>query len=401
MHQNIHVLNPWNELGDAFKTRSLPAATYNPLDILDRADPNAVAIADALAAAICPAAPNSKDGGYWQGSAGDVLTAVFLWLADQAEERKTLERARQIVSLSRKEFTEKYLVRMAASEAFDGAIRELAAPYIDLAADTYSGIMSNLSRDTKFLSDPQVKAATATSSFSMDDLATRKTTVYVVIPTERMNTQRTWLRLIVAAAMHTFRKRKDSHHRCLFLIDEFAALGRVDDLPRDIAEMAGHGVDFALVVQGLDQLKDHYGEARGTILSNCAYKWFCNLNDFESAKYLSDTLGKTTVVTESSSESTPSRGSNIRNTTHSTTHAETARSLLNPDEILNLGREVAILIQPNAHPHYLRTIDYWNLPKAFDYLGQEHPSLYWKPPLVWDQNPYLEPPAALASDGPG
>src|ERR1700680_381432 len=151
----------------------------------------------------------------------------------QAGERKTLARAREIVSLSRKDFTEKYLIPMAASEGFSGAIREMAAPFIDLAAETYSGIMSNLSESTKFLSDPQVKVATATSSFSMEDLATRNTTVYVVIPTERMDTQKIWLRLVVASAMRTFkrpRKRADSHHRCLFLIDEFAALGRVDDL---------------------------------------------------------------------------------------------------------------------------------------------------------------------------
>ena len=96
--------------------------------------------------------------------AGNILTGVFLWLADHPEERKTLARAREIVSLSRKEFTEKFLVPMAASEAFSGAIREMAAPYIDLAPETYSGIMSNLSENTKFLSDPQVKASTATSS---------------------------------------------------------------------------------------------------------------------------------------------------------------------------------------------------------------------------------------------
>ena len=405
LNQNIRVLNPWNELGEIFQNGGLASDTYNPLDILDRSDPNAVAIAQSLAAAICPAPAKDKDR-FWQGSAANVLTAVFLWLTDKAGERKTLARAREIVSLSRKDFTEKYLVPMAASEGFSFAIREMAAQFIDLAPETYSGVMSNLSESTKFLSDPQVKAATATSSFSMEDLLTRNTTVYVVIPTERMETQRTWLRLVVAAAMHTFkrpRKRGDSHHRCLFLIDEFPALGNVEDMPRDIATMSGFGVDFALVVQGLDQLKDHYGEARNTILSNCAYKWFCNINDLDSAKYLSDSLGKKTVVTTSTSDSA-SAGSGDR-AREGTTHGETARSLLNPDEILNLGKDVAIAIQPNGHPHYLRPVDYWNLTRAFNYLGQEHPSLYWRPPLVYDENPYVEPPPSPppppGSDGHG
>ena len=209
---------------------------------------------------------------------------------------------------------------MAASEAFGGAIREMAAPFIDLAEETYSGVMGNLAENTKFLSDPQIKAATAQSSFTMEDLATRKATVYVVIPTERMDTQKTWLRLVIASAMHIFKHPKTKlpfGHRCLFLIDEFAALGRLDDLPRDIATMSGFGVDFALIVQGLDQLKDHYAEARGTILSNCAYQWFCNVNDLDSAKYLSDTLGKKTVRTESTSTSFSSSGRNS-SSSHST-----------------------------------------------------------------------------------
>ena len=119
-----------------------------------RTDPNAVAIAQSLAAAISPTSANAKDR-FWQGNAANVLTAVFLWLADHAEERKTLARAREIVSLSRKDFTEKYLIPMAASEGFSGAIRELAAPFIDLAPETYSGVMANLSESTKFLSDPR------------------------------------------------------------------------------------------------------------------------------------------------------------------------------------------------------------------------------------------------------
>ena len=399
LHQSVHILNPWSELAPFYAKRGFAPATFNPLDILDRDDPNAVAIAQTLAGAICPAPPNAKDR-FWQGSAANILTAVFLWLADQPKEQKTLARAREIVSLSRKEFTAEYVTRMAASKAFSGAIREMAAMFIDLAEETYSGIMSNLSENTKFLSDPQIKTATATSSFSMEELATKQTTVYVVIPTERMDTQKTWLRLVIAAAMHVFKHPKTKRrygHRCLFLIDEFAALGRLDDLPRDIATMSGLGVDFALVVQGLDQLKDHYGEAKSTILSNCAYKWFCNVNDLDSAKYLSDTLGKASVATTSTSDSF-SAGSNSSSHGSSTSHSETGRSLLNPDEVLNLGKDVAIAIQPSGHPHYLRPVDYWNLMEAFIRLHDKHPTLYWEPILAFDENPYFTPPPPPGGD---
>lgn len=387
--QDIHILNPWNELVETYGSRGFTRATFNPLDVLDKDDPNVVALAQSLAATICPAAPHGKDR-FWQGSAANMLTAVLLWITKEEGEKKTLGRAREIVSLSRKDLRDKFLVPMAASESFDGAIREMAAPFIDLAQETYSGVMANLAESTRFLSDPQMKAATGESSFSMTDLATKRATAYVVIPAERMDTQKTWLRLIVAAAMHTMKRARANarfDHRCLFLIDEFAALGRMDDLPRDIATMSGFGVDFALIVQGIDQLKDHYGEASSTILSNCAYKWFCNVNDLESAKYLSETLGKKTVRTVSTSTSHTSTGDTSSSTT-STSLGETGRSLLNPDEVLHLGRDVALALQPHGHPHYLQPVDYWNLPEAFTKLRDIHPGFYWDPPLAYDENPF-------------
>src|SRR5262249_10570867 len=155
---------------------------------------------------------------------------------------------------------------------------------------------------------------------------------------------------LITAGMQSFKKfHTGDMIRCMFLIDEFPALGRLDELPRDISTMAGYGVDFTLAVQGIDQLKDVYGETANTIGSNCAYKWFCNVNDLHSAEYLSKTLGKKTVRT--TSESAGMSGSTASS---STSHAETGRDLLTPDEVLNLGRDAAILLAPNSRPHYVR-----------------------------------------------
>lgn len=379
----VHIINPWGELAAAYREAGLPQDTFNPLDVLDRGDPNAVAIAQGLAGAVCPSSPGDKDR-YWQGSAANIFAAVLLWITDQPGEQKTLARAREIISLSRKDFTDRFLVPMSASSAFGGAIREMVSPYLDLAQETYSGIMANLSENTKFLSDPQIKTATAASTFSLPDLLRERRTVYLVIPPDRIDTQRTWLRLMLTAVSHTYRRAPQQNrgrHRCLVLIDEFPALGKIEDMPRDLATLAGYGLDFALVVQGIDQLRDLYGKAAGTILSNCAYKWFCNINDLESAKYLSEVLGKKTVRTVGRSEREGEDGESV-------SYGETGRPLLTPDEILNLGREVAIVTHPGGDPHYLRPIDYWNLQAAFGQLRERYPRTYWDPPLAYDPNPY-------------
>ena len=385
--QTVHIVNPWGEMKTRYESLGFTSASFNPLDALDRTDPNAVAFAQSLAAIICPPA-TGKDQ-YWQGSAANVLAGVFLWLAETANEQKTLARARQIVTMSRADFG-KILAGMAASEAYQGAISEMVSQYIDLAPETYSGIMSNLAEQTKFLSDPQVKASTASSSFSMKTLREKATTVYLVIPHDRIQTHATWLRLVIAAAMQGMKSHKGetaARYRCMFLIDEFGSIGRIDDIPRDIALMSGHGLDFTLIVQGLDQLKDHYGDARGTILSNCAFKWFCFVNELETAKYLSESLGKATVRTVGTSKSS-SEGRRGGTTGESVNYGETGRSLLTPDEILNLGRDAAILLNPRGLPEYLRPVDYTKLADTYAYLKPEYPGLYWEPPLRFDDNPY-------------
>ena len=66
----------------------------------------------------------------------------------------------------------------------------------------------------------------------------------------------------LASARESSPRAARIHHRCMFLVDEFGSIGHIADVPRDIVIMAGYGLDLTLIVQGLDQLKHHYGEGR-------------------------------------------------------------------------------------------------------------------------------------------
>lgn len=389
--QAVHIVNPWGEMEGVFKSLGFTSATFNPLEVIERNDPNAVSIAESLAAIICPR--ETGDSKFWSGSATAVLSGVFLWLADRPGEQKTLGRARELLATTRKDFADT-LTRMAASTAFSGAIKEKVSQLIGMDDKTYSGIMATVNENMNFMSDPRMKASTAESSLSMQALRRAPTTIYLIASEERMKTHGTWLRLVIASAMEAMKKASQTGlgtHRCMFLIDEFGALGRIESLPRDIATMSGRGVDFTLVLQGIDQLKDHYGEARATILNNCAYKWFCAVSDLETAKYVSETLGKATVRTVGTSESfSTNAGGGSAN--KSTSYGETGRPLLMPDEIMNLGRNIAIVLDPRTNPHYVRPVDYWQLAQTYAHLKDNYPDFYWQPPLTFDQNPYVRKP---------
>jgi type IV secretory pathway TraG/TraD family ATPase VirD4 len=390
LNQRIHIINPWGELAGTFQKLGFPPATYNPLDILDPTDPNVVANAQSLARAICPLDKAGTDN-FWNKNAASILTAVFLWLADAPGETKTLGRTHEIVTSTKPEL-QKYLAQMAASEAFDGAIRANSAPFVGMANETFTSIMANVSQFTNWLSDPQIKKATATSSFTMQDFMSHPklcSTIYLVIPTDQMDTQATWLRLMITAITNGYRHPKQKVHPCMFLIDEFPALGRVEIMPSSIAIMRGMGVTFTLVVQGLSDLKSVYGNDADRILNNCAYKWFCNVDDLESAQYLSKTLGNTTVPTIGTGQSV-SAGLKGGSSGQSINFGQTGRPLMMPDEIMNLNRNIAILLAPQRRPQFLHTVDYWDLTRAFAWHSKGFPALYTDPPLTWDDNPLIQ-----------
>jgi hypothetical protein len=73
---------------------------------------------------------------------------------------------------------------------------------------------------------------------------------------------------------------------------------------------------------------------------------------------------------------------------------------LNHDEIDRLDRDTAILLQPYGAPHYLHTIDYWDLTTAYAHLKDSHPELYWNPPLTYDDNPYVKNSGKLPDQPP-
>lgn len=376
--QQVFVLNPWNVLSAAFEARQFPSASFNPLDVIRANDPNAVSIAQGMADAICKRS-GSGDSAYWEGNAASILTAVMLWLADEPGEKLTIARLREIVTTPLEDLVKTYFLRMAASSAFGGAIKESIGPFLGLDHRPLGSILTTLQEATRFMSDPQLKRATASSDFDVRKLTSDKITLYLVIPPDRMVVQSTWLRMVLAAVTNAFRHAEVRNTRCMMLIDEFPALGPMPDLPTDLATLAGYGLDFTLIVQDLGQLEKHYGQLARSIINGCAWKWFSNVSDIETAKYVSETLGKRTIVTTSRSDSAESS---------STSYNEMGRDLMTPDEVMRAGRDIAIAFIAGQTPAYLRTLDYWDIADTFSWLRDSTMQKYFEAPFVFQGNPY-------------
>ena len=87
---HVRIINPWGIHAALFDKLGFSNGYVQPPRHPGKDDPNATSIAQALAGAICPVEGGKDD--FWKGSAGDLLAAVFLFLAYQPGEKKTLAR---------------------------------------------------------------------------------------------------------------------------------------------------------------------------------------------------------------------------------------------------------------------------------------------------------------------
>lgn len=386
----VHILNPWRVLHSELLERGFTDARFNPLDVIAVGDPDAVGIAHTMAESICARSGDARNA-YWEGSATAILTGVFLWLAHKAGgqggEKKTLARARQIITLPQEQLVKEFFIPMAGCDAFGGAIAENIGPFIAGESKDMPAILRTLAEATRFISDERLKEATATSDFDIRRMPFELMTIYLVIPPDRMKVQGTWLRLMLAAVAHAFRTASPRPQtRGMMLIDELPALGRIPELTTDLATMSGYGLDYTLIVQDMGQLEGIYGEAGAqTILANCTWKWFCRVRDHKTAKYLSDTLGQRTIAT-----TTTSQGSSASGETSGTTFGEMGRSLLTPDEVMNLHRSKAIVLPPEGRAILVRPVDHWEFPREFQLFAEGSMRAFFMPPPLTDPNPYYQ-----------
>lgn len=89
----------------------------------------------------------------------------------------------------------------------------------------------------------------------------------------------------------------------LVALEEFATLGRLPNIERAMSTLRSRGVTIALYLQSYASLDRIYGKDSARVIrDNLSYQVIMGSNDVESRRYLSDLIGTTPVVRESTSE---------------------------------------------------------------------------------------------------
>ena len=354
-----HILDP-------FEVSGMPSAAYNPLDRLTPDSLDLGEDAASLTEALVMDPPGQVTEAHWNEEAKAILGGLIMFcVCHEDHDRRTLATVREYLTLP-PEKLRALLELMQDSDAAGGLIARAANRFLGKADREAASVLSNAQRHTHFLDSPRIAKVTSRSDFHFSDLRHRITSVFLVLPPNRMDAYSRWLRLLVSQALQDIARDAEvsatlaapvgaqgASQRLrtptLFLLDEFAALGRLEAVERAMGLMAGYGLQLWPILQDMSQLKDLYGDRANTFIANAGVQQVFGVNDFETAKWLSQMIGQETTGFQTDSF----KPGDYR----SFCNFLTGRDVLTPDEIMQMPPNVQLLRvqgQPSALAQKLR-----------------------------------------------
>lgn len=289
--QNVYVIDPFEQAEIPDKYR----ATLNPLDALDQNSKTIYEDINVLADGIVMRG-HDPGSAHWDDGAQTVIAGLIAFVLLRAvPENKNLLEVRKL--LRNRAMLELALDEMAQTEECAGICQAGAAR---ARAQEGGYFLSNADKNTAWLDSAAMQDALGSSSFSMSELKTGHTSVYLVLPANYLGQHGRFLRLFVRHALEEMsRKTPDGKLRdrqCLFLLDEFFSLGYIDEIAKAAGLMRGYGLQLWPVLQDLGQLIQLYGrEGSETFFGNADLHMFFGNTDQLTLEHMSKLTGTVTL----------------------------------------------------------------------------------------------------------
>ena len=166
----------------------------------------------------------------------------------------------------------------------------------------FGSVLSQTIYNLSIFDIPQVKENMSASDFRMYDLMNMEKPVslyYVVSPADILELSpitKIFIKQMFDRLTTEIDYTNQTRHKwkMLALMDEFPALGKLEELETGIGYYAGYGIKMLIVLQSIDQLFRIYGE-KNRFLPNCTIQVFGRANDKATANYVSEICGKTEI----------------------------------------------------------------------------------------------------------
>lgn len=163
--------------------------------------------------------------------------------------------------------------------------------------ETSGGITSTFRQCMRiYASKPELTKMLATSSFDMGIIKEGKCAVFVIMHDEKT----TYYPLVSTfikqcyelLATEVYLKSGKLNNRVNFVLDEFAKINPISDMPSMVTAARNKNIRFHLVIQGIDQLTKRYGDADAEMIKNNCGNWvYLASKEMQTLRELSELCG--------------------------------------------------------------------------------------------------------------
>jgi type IV secretion system protein VirD4 len=204
------------------------------------------------------------------------------------------------------------------NEAVADVIIGAANSVKDMGENERGSVLSTARRNSKFIDSPWMRRALQGGQYTKLDIDQLKAaehglSIYLCLPARFIPTHARFLRLVLNLILYRMEARGLDQPRCghsvLMVLDEFAAIGRLESIEKAAGLMAGYGVKLWTILQDLGQLNRHYRESWETFLGNAGLLQFFANSDMTTLEWLSKRLGQTEVIRDTRGSSEASTAS--------------------------------------------------------------------------------------------
>lgn len=329
---------------------------YNPFRYV-RDDKEVLQLITNLIQNTTPPHAQSSDP-FWEKSETALLQALMLYLLHEAppEEQNFGMVMELLGSAQVKEKDENFespldilFERLAMRDPESIAVKQYGI-YKQAAGKTAKSILVSVGVRLAAFNLPQIARLTMTDELHLDDLGERRVALSCCIP-DSDKSLNYLVGMVYTQLIQTLFYQADRVHRGRLpvpvhcLMDEFPNIS----LPKDsfqsaLATMRSRGIFCSIIVQNIAQLKSMYKDSWESLVGLCDEFLYLGGNEQGTHKYVSELIGKETVETTSRSLSRGRSGSS------STSHQQTARDLMTPDEVRLLSNDKALLFVRGERP---------------------------------------------------
>ena len=295
---------------------------------------------------------------FWEKSETALLQALMLYLLHEAppEEQNFGMVMELLGSAQVKEKDENFespldilFERLAMRDPESIAVKQYGI-YKQAAGKTAKSILVSVGVRLAAFNLPQIARLTMTDELHLDDLGERRVALFCCIP-DSDKSLNYLVGMVYTQLIQTLFYQADRVHRGRLpvpvhcLMDEFPNISHPkDSIQSALATMRSRGIFCSIIVQNIAQLKSMYKDSWESLVGLCDEFLYLGGNEQGTHKYVSELIGKETVETTSRSLSRGRSGSS------STSHQQTARDLMTPDEVRLLSNDKALLFVRGERP---------------------------------------------------